>query len=512
MWTQHTERSTRRAIWCAAIALLAVAATSLRAITLSESLWLDELHTSWAVTGSFSDVLPRAAEGNQAPLYFLIQWFIVRLLGQHEWSLRLLSLLSGTAFVLGIVWITRRWTHSRSLAWLAGLIACVDPHAIFFAREARPYALLQVLALLYIEATRQRWRHPTVGNRIRIVLLAWLLFFTHYTAALLIVSPWYVLVRRRRYLTDYAQLAVDHLVILCGMLCAWPALRTIGLRRDNWAQFVRPQPLTSLWTLFPCSRYLVPALLSVILAKALGGGKVTTRRRRQVGVVLTSATLVYLMPLVTAWGATQADLARLYFRRYVIVAEIGLFVLAAASGMLLVTRRQRLGHAAIVGVAVAWMTALRMGSSVWQHSHEDWRAAVRIVNDQVSAAQVDGPPLVLLRAGLIEDAQLSLENQDSRLVEYCRFPLAGIYQIRSLSSDHNDDAHVVPLSSRKLADWRAEWQREVDDHGHVWALYRGGQEAAQGQVEHWLGSAKNCTMESYSFDGVTVIHVRAEQP
>ena len=62
---------------------LIVAASALLAITwftrcehLTDSLWIDELHTAWSLDGDFSEIADRAASGNQPPLYFWINRLI----------------------------------------------------------------------------------------------------------------------------------------------------------------------------------------------------------------------------------------------------------------------------------------------------------------------------------------------------------------------------------------------------------------------------------------------------
>ncbi|MEZ6075018.1 MAG: hypothetical protein R3C56_04880 [Pirellulaceae bacterium] len=47
----------------------------------TESLWLDELHTSWVVAGPWSDVASRARQGNQSPLFFWVLGGLTKTLG-----------------------------------------------------------------------------------------------------------------------------------------------------------------------------------------------------------------------------------------------------------------------------------------------------------------------------------------------------------------------------------------------------------------------------------------------
>ncbi len=57
------------------ITLLALAVRIQQA---GESLWLDELHTAWTVSGGIGELPHRAAMGNNSPLYFLLPWATTR--------------------------------------------------------------------------------------------------------------------------------------------------------------------------------------------------------------------------------------------------------------------------------------------------------------------------------------------------------------------------------------------------------------------------------------------------
>ena len=86
------------------LAAITALAALLRLWQINESLWVDELHTSWCVQDGLSQVVERAAAGNQSPLYFYLAGGITRLLGESEFTLRLPSLLAGIALP-GVTWL-----------------------------------------------------------------------------------------------------------------------------------------------------------------------------------------------------------------------------------------------------------------------------------------------------------------------------------------------------------------------------------------------------------------------
>jgi predicted membrane-bound mannosyltransferase len=180
-------RSSSWPTWLIIAAITALAAM-LRLWQIGESLWVDELHSSWCLQAGLENVALRAAEGNQSPLYFWLLWGVTRVLGESEFTLRLPSLLAGIALP-GMAWLLagRLGLGERTFltAALASLLVCVDHTSIFYSTEARPYALVELAsagALIFaLESLRG-------GIALRAALVATLvvLFYLHYTTVLYI--------------------------------------------------------------------------------------------------------------------------------------------------------------------------------------------------------------------------------------------------------------------------------------------------------------------------------------
>src|SRR4051812_38177258 len=131
------------------LTLIIALGAMLRLWQINDSLWVDELHTSWCVQGGLNQVAQRAALGNQSPLYFYVVWGVTRLLGESEFTLRLPSLLAGIALPGLMYLLVRRLGPGERMVWpavLAAFLVSVDHASLFFAAEARPYALVQLLA------------------------------------------------------------------------------------------------------------------------------------------------------------------------------------------------------------------------------------------------------------------------------------------------------------------------------------------------------------------------------
>ena len=113
----------------------------------SDPLWLDELHSVWTINHPPDQIGKAAAIGNQAPLYFWLLHFSHP--GDHlaPVSFRWLSITCSvltTVSVGGFVWY---WSRSLVAAALSVWLIAIDPNMIFYGSEARPYALLMLLAV-----------------------------------------------------------------------------------------------------------------------------------------------------------------------------------------------------------------------------------------------------------------------------------------------------------------------------------------------------------------------------
>lgn len=195
----------------AMVVAMVVAGIAMRAaVAVNDPLWLDELHTSWVVADDWSEVVDRAARGHQTPLYFFAVKAITDVFGHSEWNLRVLSLISGAALLFATAYWVFRWTGSLWSAGVSAALLATDETSIFYASEARPYALLQLVALiqaaLLLERTfdfDRRWS-PSMDVSPRrtqpwlfwatFVAISFAMVFIHPTALLLLAAEVTVLI------------------------------------------------------------------------------------------------------------------------------------------------------------------------------------------------------------------------------------------------------------------------------------------------------------------------------
>jgi 4-amino-4-deoxy-L-arabinose transferase-like glycosyltransferase len=134
-------------------------ASVLRFINLgAESLWYDEAFTAWVSRLNWAKFWPALRGDTHPPLWYLIEWTNVRILGDSEFALRVPSALFGVLIVL-LVWrIAVRLHFQPRTAFLAGLLAATLPAGLYYSQDARMYPLLTCCVLwAALSAIEDNW-------------------------------------------------------------------------------------------------------------------------------------------------------------------------------------------------------------------------------------------------------------------------------------------------------------------------------------------------------------------
>lgn len=463
------ERTSRLAV-AGLCALAALVASIVRLWQIRESLWLDELHTAWAISGSAADIGPRAQLGNQSPSYAILAAVSTSLLGSHEVAVRLPSLLAGLAMVVGGCAVTWRWTSSAVAAFTVGMLLAIDHHAIFYSQEARPYALVQGAALLLFFGL---WRLQTSAQlrwRAAVVAAAVALFWLHYTSVLVLaaIPVWYLLQNvRSKSAYRPRQFACDAALVVLAVIPALPHLLSIADHRGDWGLFVlRRSPLAAVqWFSLDAYVLLPVALLLVAMIFSSADAKCTTSRS-----AFELTAVWFVVPVLLACSLTWLDVTRLFFPRYLMgtlaapILFCGLIVARVPS------RSWRLG----IGFIVVGY-ALLSGGMVEQFRHDgrllgdrnqDWRSAVAWLNQEYAAAAHP----VLVRSGLLEADRLGAEP-NQRLHDYCLLPVTGFYQLTA------PPGSLIPLPTTRAPELDTSTIAQITDRAGVWVVASGGRKA-----------------------------------
>ncbi len=250
------------------IAISALAAWLRFTSIASEPFWIDEGYSWWDAQQSLHDLWALVPQCDpHPPLYFLLLKGWMNLFGDGAAAMRALSAIIGVATTSVVFFAGRE--IGRRVAWISGLLFAAAPFQIYFAHEARPYALLcfgaSLMLLGAIRVTRsitnRQTSHPeTVQPSMR----AWLplivggamVLWTNNTSVLLLASLTiaFVLI----FCFDRDSRSAVRATLLCGLviLILWapyiPELinQARGVSADFWIQ--RP----NLWGMTEEFRYM----------------------------------------------------------------------------------------------------------------------------------------------------------------------------------------------------------------------------------------------------------------
>ncbi len=264
------------------VLLLTLLALGLRLIRLAnQPLWWDEGWSLFFATSGIREMLELTAVDIHPPLYYLVLHSWIRVFGPGVVSVRLLSVLLGTAAIPLLYAAGRRLAGHRG-GMLAGLLLAISPFHIFYSQEVRMYGLVTLLgvaAFYFTTLWEARNGRPGIGAWLGYVLAAMAALCTAYYAAFLLLA-----------LNLY-------------MLSRW-----LRARRSLREPSARPAPRLSTW---------LGAQLAVLLLCLpwiwYAGGKLLTYVRFKVGVEgdPSFGPLVYLVRHLAAfdWGHAEGMLA-----------------------------------------------------------------------------------------------------------------------------------------------------------------------------------------------------------
>jgi hypothetical protein len=183
-WSARALAVLRRPDVAAVIAITAVGATV--RLLATRGIWLDEatsIHQAQMSLGGLLDSL-RTSDVHP-PLHHLTLWLTVRVLGTSELAVRAPSLLAATALI-PVLYLAGRDIFDRRAGLAAAGLAAVAPFPVWYAQEARMYALFMLFAVLSAWAQVRVLRDGGARNWLGYVLAAAALIYTQYFGLLFV--------------------------------------------------------------------------------------------------------------------------------------------------------------------------------------------------------------------------------------------------------------------------------------------------------------------------------------
>jgi hypothetical protein len=424
-------------------------------ISSAEQLWLDELHTSWTVNGTFADVSNRARLGNQQPIFFCLTKASINWLGHSELTLRLISILASIGTLVVASWLTWRWTSSTVASTIVALLMAIDSQFVFYGSEARPYALVQFLGVIQvllfariIWASGAKALNGRLENRDSLLpfwglaVASVALIYTHLTSIwlmaaealfLLLLMMWRL--KKSAPRIPCFRFLSTGAVTLFAILPLFSQTSMILDRKENWESVSSLLGLLSDGWIGMTTLILIPTIYL-----AIANDIRRTSASESISENLPSRVFDSRLGFVFLWAIIPFLLVAMLHCFKVAPLALGRYTLVGASafpifaGLCIGQLASSWNRAALAICIFAGACALNPLASelvtqgtITQMRIEDWKTPITEINlNDAKSAQP-----VFLFANVIEDSA-AFANSELSFQEYLLFPLGGIDQIENL--------------------------------------------------------------------------------
>jgi mannosyltransferase len=357
-------------------ASLALFAIDRESVTLDESISIAYARSSWP---DFWSIMT-TREINQSLYYVLLRGWIV--LGSSEGAVRTLSAVATIATV-PILYLLAEHLFGFRPALAAGLLLATNAFSVWYAQEARGYALAMLLATVCTYALVGALERPTVRWWAAYAFLATAGLYAHFFVGLVLLAHFIAVVVHPHARRELGSLLVAYAAV--GVLALPIAVVILSTRGQAFA-----------WLQFPSfDDLLVAGALLLGVPRAPGGATApiavaigaiasalivawvfVARSSRHVGASTWGLLLVACWLLVPPIVALAASLVTpTFYPRFLIVIVPAIALVAALPlGRL---PSGRVFAAAMIGMNALWTTGIALQAV--ELSKEDWRSATRAV-------------------------------------------------------------------------------------------------------------------------------------
>jgi mannosyltransferase len=182
-----------RVVVAVGVVLVVAAGIALRFWSPS-ALWLDEALTVNIARLPLHEIPGRLKQDGAPPLFYYLLHFWMRLFGQSDWATRSLSGLMAV-LTLPVAWLAAKRFGGRTVAWTTLVLLASAPFAVYYATEARMYALVILLTACGVLALQGALSKPRPGNLIAVGVVTAALLYAQYWSLYLVgmVGLWLLL-------------------------------------------------------------------------------------------------------------------------------------------------------------------------------------------------------------------------------------------------------------------------------------------------------------------------------
>ena len=315
------------------VAALTLLGAALRVFQLgASSLWLDELFSVFVARRDVAQVIAGTAQGDTNPPLFNLLLHFALMVRDDEIGARSLSLIFSVIAIPLLYALARGWFDPR-VGLVSALFLAINPYHLFYAQEARMYALLACAALAAMFFFAHAWRTNHARAWLGFAIAMTCAFYTHSLAFLnLLALDVFALTQRaqwracwRGWLSAHLALALAFAPWLAFLFDQWTRVQT-----GFWVSAPSPSVLLATIFLFLFGTALPAFVLPFAFFGALvwlGLALIAAIRAERHRIGLQFASIVLSAPLALLYAISFAR--SVYIERVIIPASFGLIVLLA---------------------------------------------------------------------------------------------------------------------------------------------------------------------------------------
>jgi len=486
-----------------ALLLLILGAAALRFYRLgAQDIWGDEAFSISLSQQPLSTVIAGAAD-THPPLYPLLLFFWLRLVGASAFATRALSVLIGLLAVPLVFVFAQRLVPARPrVKWFAALLAAVSPLLIYYSQETRMYESVAVFALASTYFLLDLIPHPLQGKwgqAAPYFLTTALALYTHYSAFFVLAAQnVFALVRLRQDRAALTRWILVQLALIAAYV-PWIIVQTSFLsgkastRFDEWGwrgiEMIFGKTFLAfsvgLTVDFPVAQiatavFLFFAALGVFAMVRQRGGREDPFAGFDPAWL---APLCFIVPVVVAYAVNP--IMPFFFERYVLVALPG-FIVTVALGLDFVAQ-----HRAGAAIGIAGLFVVASAFSLWNY----------YFNDAYAKGQY-GQMMAYVASQAQPGDALILNNPLQK-------PLYNYYAPRGIPAFYFPDG--APLEDPGT---RQQFETVARSHPRLWLVMFGNpaEYDPTGYLERWLGANAFKTFSRGFVDAALSLYVMPGAP
>lgn len=144
-----------------------------------EGMWFDEMNTYFDAKMRFSQMFEVFFTRHiHTPLYYVFLSLWMKIFGESDFTIRLLSVIFGVLTVLAVYLCGKELKCSKT-ALLAGFFAAISSLLIYYSQEVRIYSLTSMFSALAVLFLLKLNNRPSKGNVVGLIIANTGLLYTH---------------------------------------------------------------------------------------------------------------------------------------------------------------------------------------------------------------------------------------------------------------------------------------------------------------------------------------------